>query len=86
MVANATIGARSNSGYGKVRSMTLRPGTIQRAFELAHDSDVLTVEKIRRRLKAEGYVDWEFQLSGREIRRQLQALVVAKRKRLVDTI
>jgi hypothetical protein len=58
------------------------PGTIERAFELARNSPILTVEKIRRQLKAEGYIDWEFQLSGREIRRQLQALVVAKRKRL----
>ena len=62
--------------------MSHRPGTIERAFDLAKNSPILTVEKIRRRLKAEGYVDWEFQLSGREIRRQLRALVVAKRKAL----
>ncbi|MES1200305.1 MAG: hypothetical protein ABUS57_02510 [Pseudomonadota bacterium] len=60
--------------------MTRRLGTVERAFDLAQNSDILTVEAIRRRLKAEGYSDWEFQLSGREIRRQLQALVVAKRK------
>ena len=65
--------------------MQIRPGTVERAFELARDSQIMTVEKIRRRLKAEGYVDWEFQLSGREIRRQLQALVVAKRKRAEPT-
>ena len=61
--------------------MSRRPGTVERAFELARDSQITTVENIRRRLKAEGYIDWEFQLSGREIRRQLQALVVAKRER-----
>jgi len=60
--------------------MTIRPGTVERAFELARHSQIMTVEKIRRQLKAEGYIDWEFQLSGREIRRQLQALVVAKRR------
>ena len=62
--------------------MVRRPGTVERAFELAQDSQLMTVEKIRRRLKAEGYSDWEFQLSGRSIRRQLQALVVAKRNRV----
>ena len=56
-------------------------GTVERAFDLARNSPITTVEQIRRRLKAEGYSDWEFQLSGREIRRQLQALVVSKRKR-----
>jgi hypothetical protein len=56
-----------------------RPGTVERAFELARDSSLPTVEKIRRKLKAEGYIDWEFQLSGRGIRRQLQEIVVAKR-------
>ena len=64
--------------------MHIRPGTVERAFELARESQIMTVEKIRRKLKAEGYVDWEFQLSGREIRRQLQALVVAKRKRAAE--
>ena len=63
-----------------VRASNIRPGTVERAFELARDPHILTVEKIRKRLKAEGYIDWEFQLSGRQIRRQLQALVVAKRK------
>jgi len=66
--------------------MMIRPGTVERAFELARDSQIMTVEKIRRRLKAEGYVDWEFQLSGREIRRQLQAIVVAKRKRVAESL
>lgn len=56
-----------------------RPGTVERAFELARDSELVTVEQIRRRLKAEGYIDWEFQLSGRSIRRQLQEIVAAKR-------
>jgi hypothetical protein len=57
-----------------------RPGTIERAFELARGSSLPTVEQIRRRLKAEGYVDWEFQLSGKQIRSQLRDIVSAKRK------
>jgi hypothetical protein len=52
---------------------------VERAFELARDSSFTTVEKIRRKLKAEGYIDWEFQLAGRGIRRQLQEIVAAKR-------
>jgi len=56
-----------------------RPGTIERAFELAYDSSLTTVEQIRRRLKAEGYIDWEFQLSGKQIRAQLRDIVNARR-------
>ena len=56
-----------------------RPGTIERAFELARGSSLTTVEQIRRRLKAEGYIDWEFQLSGKQIRAQLRDIVSAKR-------
>ena len=62
--------------------MKPRPGTVERAFELARESSLATVEQIRRRLKDEGYTDWEFQLSGRTIRRQLQRIVSAKRTRL----
>lgn len=59
---------------------TRRPGTVERALELARGSSLTTVEQIRRRLKAEGYVDWEFQLSGKQIRTQLRDIVSAKRK------
>ncbi len=59
--------------------MKPRCGTVERAFQLARESSLTSVEQIRRRLKNEGYVDWEFQLAGREIRRQLQRIVAAKR-------
>ena len=55
---------------------------MERAFELARESELLTIEKIRHRLKAEGYLDWAFQLSGRQIRRQLQAIIAAKREQM----
>ncbi len=62
--------------------MQKRLGTVERAFELAHHSELMTVEKIRRRLKAEGYSDWQEQLSGTSIRKQLRTIVAAKRRRL----
>jgi len=62
--------------------MPIRLGTVERAFDLAHNSELRTVELIRRRLKGEGYADWEEQLSGTTIRRQLRAIVAAKRARL----
>jgi hypothetical protein len=64
---------------GNMFRMSIRPGTVERAFQLARESELLTVEKIRVRLKAEGYSDWDFQLSGKSIRDQLRAIVVAKR-------
>lgn len=59
-----------------------RAGTVERAFELARDSQLMTVEKIRQQLKIEGYLDWDFQLSGRAIRRQLQQIIAAKRAQM----
>lgn len=60
--------------------MNARPGTIERAFELARNSQLTTVEQIRKQLKAEGYGDWQEQLSGSHIRQQLREIVWAKRR------
>ena len=42
----------------------IKPGIIQRAYELAHVGDYATVTEIKRRLRAEGYAGAEAYLQG----------------------
>lgn len=53
----------------------IRPGTIERAFQIARDSQFTTIDQIRRKLKEEGYGDWQEQLSGSAIRGQLRKVI-----------
>ena len=57
-------------------------GIIERALELAAES--LSVEEVRRKLKAEGYTKIEAHLSGKLIRRQIvERLLSSGKKRRV---
>ena len=47
---------------------------VERAFELAQSGECRNVEAIKRRLKAENYLDTHTQLAGPAIRRQLAEL------------
>lgn len=48
---------------------------LERAFELARSGNYPTVEHIRRAVAAEGY--FQAQIQGRELTRQLKALIDA---------
>ena len=48
---------------------------LERAFELARSGRYPTVELIRRAISAEGY--FQSQIEGRELTRQLKALITA---------
>lgn len=50
-------------------------GTVERAFELARSGTCLSMEDIRRRLKAEGYENTQAHLAGSAIRKQLLELM-----------
>jgi hypothetical protein len=50
---------------------------LERAFELARSGRFETVEQVRRAVGAEGY--FQTQVEGRELARQLKALIVASR-------
>lgn len=51
---------------------------LERAFELARSGRYPTVELIRRAISAEGY--FQTQIEGRELARQLRALIDAAAK------
>jgi hypothetical protein len=59
--------------------MSRRLGTVERAFILARSGRSKTVDEIRRILKFEHYGDWQYQLSGALIRRQLNAAIAQAR-------
>ncbi len=48
---------------------------LERAFELARSGRYPTVDQIRRAISAEGY--FQTQIEGRELTRQLKALIAA---------
>lgn len=52
--------------------MSLRPTTVERAFQLAREGN--NAAEIRRRLAKEGYPDGAAQLAGRSIKAQLRQL------------
>ena len=54
--------------------------TLERALELARQSDCRTVDEIRRALKVEGYSNIDQHLAGLSIKRQLSALIAARSK------
>lgn len=49
--------------------------TVERAFELARSGSVRDVEELIRTVRNEGYEGVSSHLAGREIRRQLRALI-----------
>ncbi|MGN6488328.1 MAG: hypothetical protein ACTHLT_10990 [Devosia sp.] len=53
---------------------------LERAFELARSGHYPTVEHIRRAISAEGY--FQTQIQGRELTRQLKALIASSRNGL----
>ncbi|RYH14152.1 MAG: hypothetical protein EON57_00925 [Alphaproteobacteria bacterium] len=55
---------------------------LERAFELARTGRYPTVELIRRAISAEGY--FQSQIEGRELTRQLKALITASANAPVD--
>jgi hypothetical protein len=55
---------------------------LERAFELARSGRYPTVELIRRAISAEGY--FQSQIEGRELTRQLKALITASATAPVD--
>jgi hypothetical protein len=48
---------------------------LERAFQLAESGDCRTVDEIRKKLSSEGY--YATQITGRGLRRQLQAIIAA---------
>ena len=52
--------------------------TLERALELARQSNCRTVEEIRRTLKSEGYSNIEQHLVGASIKKQLNAAILAR--------
>ncbi len=54
-------------------------GTIERAFELARSGTCRSLEDVRRKLKAEGYLAIPEHLGGSAIKKQLAALIKAAR-------
>jgi hypothetical protein len=50
---------------------------LERAFELARSGRYQNVEQVKRAISAEGYV--RQQVDGRELSRQLRAIIVAAR-------
>jgi hypothetical protein len=57
--------------------MNTHPTAMERAFELARSGQCLTVQDIRRRLSAEGYLDVRHHLAGRSIMAELGRLIKA---------
>jgi hypothetical protein len=53
---------------------------LERAFELARDGDVRTIEQIRSQLNREGYESASAHLMGTTLRKQLTALINARQK------
>jgi hypothetical protein len=53
--------------------MTLRPTTLERAFQLAEEGDCRTIPEIERKLQDEGYP--RGQLQGDTLRAQLRGLL-----------
>lgn len=70
------IDATGNSAAA-LASMAER-STIERAFELARSGSVRDVEELIRIVTKEGYEGVPSHLAGREIRRQLRALIQAR--------
>jgi hypothetical protein len=58
--------------------MNTRPTTLERAFELAKSGQCATVEEIRKRLNAEGFV--ASQVEGKMLFKQLRELIGAAKK------
>jgi len=52
--------------------------TLERALELARQSNCRTVEEIRRSLKSEGYSNIEQHLVGASIKKKLNAAILAR--------
>jgi hypothetical protein len=61
--------------YG--RAMEPNKTALERAFELARSGLYQNVEQVKRAISAEGYV--RQQVDGRELSRQLRAIIVAAR-------
>jgi hypothetical protein len=59
-------------------SMSTRPTSLERAFELAKSGQCATVEEIKKKLKAEGHC--EYQIVGRTLSKQLRELIEAAKK------
>ena len=57
--------------------MTLIPGTVERAYQLARSGECATVDDIRARLRAEGFSLVSGHLSGAMIQRALRGLCIA---------
>jgi hypothetical protein len=57
--------------------MSPRPTALERAFQLARSGRPSTIDEIKRTLNSEGYVTE--QLSGKALRNQLRALILAAR-------
>jgi hypothetical protein len=58
---------------------TTRPTTLERAYQLARSGRCRNVGEIRTCLKAEGFGDYQAQLTGPMIQRALQRLCIAAR-------
>jgi hypothetical protein len=59
---------------------TMRPTTVERAYQLARSGECADLIEVRKRLKAEGYQDERFQLHGLSITSELRKLCEAARK------
>lgn len=57
----------------------LRPGVIERAYQLAATGQYPTVSAIKRQVRAEGYVSVDGYLQGAAIHRALRNLCLAAR-------
>jgi hypothetical protein len=58
--------------------MDHRPTSLERAFELAKSGQCATVEEIKKKLKAEGFV--ASQIEGRTLIKQLRDLIEAAKQ------
>ncbi len=57
----------------------IRPGVIERAYQLAATGDYATVSEIKRQLRAENYTSVDGYLQGAAIHRALRTLCLAGR-------
>lgn len=51
----------------------MKPGVIERAYELARSSECRALSDVKTRLKSEGYIGVDHHLEGHAIRRSLRA-------------
>lgn len=61
------------------RAVTYRPGTVERAYQLAKSGEFETARQIKVQLDREGYIDGYSQISGVAMARELGRICRARR-------